>query len=182
MKKIFLTFILISLTSLNNLFSQIIYDFNSKVNLKDWYIVNDDVMGGVSFSQLEFDNNGNIIFNGQISLDNNGGFASMRCDLSVFNLSRKKVINLRVKGDKKTYQLRIKKNRYDYHSYVYSFSTSGTWELISINLSDMYPSFRGRRINDDNYIGRNIQQLSILISNNVEENFSLKIDKIFLSN
>ena len=106
MKKIFLIFILISLISLNNLFSQIIYDFNSKLNLKDWYIVNDDVMGGVSFSQLEFDNNGNIIFNGQISLDNNGGFASMQCDLSVFNLSRKKVINLRVKGDEKTYQLR----------------------------------------------------------------------------
>lgn len=182
MKKIFIIAIIIQIFSSSNLFSQIIYDFNSEKQLQDWIIVNDDVMGGVSSSQLEFDDSGNILFSGKISLKNNGGFASMRCNLSTYNYSRKKVINIRLKGDGKMYQLRIKKNRFDYYSYVYSFSTSGFWEVISINLSDMYPSYRGMRINDANYRASNIQQLSILISNNVEENFSLKIDKIFLSN
>ena len=111
MKKIFVIAIIIQIISSSNLFSQIIYDFNSEKQLQDWTIVNDDVMGGVSSSQLEFDDSGNILFSGKISLKNNGGFASMRCNLSTFNYSSKKAINIRLKGDGKMYQLRIKKKQ-----------------------------------------------------------------------
>lgn len=43
---------------------------------EDWAVVNDTVMGGVSSSTL--DRNTGILFSGALSLDNNGGFVSMR--------------------------------------------------------------------------------------------------------
>ena len=160
--------------------AQNIFDFGSDVNLKNWYIVNDDVMGGVSSSTLTINNSGHGLFSGKISLDNNGGFASARHNLKNINVSKNNTINIILKGDKKIYQLRIKENNYDYHSYVYNFMTSGKWEVISINLKDMYPSYRGRKLNDQNFNGKQINQLSILISNKLEESFSLLIDKLYI--
>ena len=39
-----------------------IYDFTNESDLSGWMIVNDDVMGGVSRSNLKIDNNGNGFF------------------------------------------------------------------------------------------------------------------------
>ena len=44
----------------------------------------------------------------------------------------------------------------------------------------MYPSFRGRRLNYNNFAGFEIEELSILIGNKVEEQFLLIIDNIFV--
>ncbi len=43
-----------------------------------WRIVNDAVMGGLSSSTVSINNEGKILFSGNVSLDNNGGFASLR--------------------------------------------------------------------------------------------------------
>ena len=64
---LFLAITLISFISFS-LNAQNIFDFDSDVNLKNWYIVNDDVMGGVSSSTLSIDNSGHGIFSGEISL------------------------------------------------------------------------------------------------------------------
>jgi uncharacterized surface protein with fasciclin (FAS1) repeats len=42
-----------------------------------WRIVNDDVMGGISDSRFRIDG-GKAVFTGRLSLENNGGFASVR--------------------------------------------------------------------------------------------------------
>merc|ERR1712078_587531 len=118
---------------------------------------------GVSTASLSVNKSGYGIFSGKISLENNGGFASIRHNFNKINVSKNNTINIVVKGDKKKYQLRIKENNSDYHSYVYNFITSGKWEVISINLHDMYPSFRGRKLNDQKFSGYHINQLSILI-------------------
>ncbi|OUV70063.1 MAG: CIA30 family protein [Flavobacteriales bacterium TMED123] len=170
---------LISVVSFS-LNAQNIFDFGSDLNLKNWYIVNDDVMGGASNATLTINNSGHGVFSGKISLKNNGGFASTQHNFKKINVSKGNTINIVLKGDKKIYQFRIKENIYDYHSYVYNFITSGKWEVISINLKDMYPSYRGRKLNDKNFSGKQINQLSILISNKVEENFSLLIDKLYI--
>ena len=61
-------------------------------------------------------------------------------------VSNNAYFKIKLKGDDKKYQLRIKTNRSDYQSYVASFQTSSEWETIIIALKDMYPSFRGRKI------------------------------------
>jgi NADH dehydrogenase [ubiquinone] 1 alpha subcomplex assembly factor 1 len=54
-----------------------LFTFTSPDSATDWSVVNDTVMGGVSSGQLVVDN-GALVFSGELSLDNNGGFASVR--------------------------------------------------------------------------------------------------------
>ena len=56
---------------------KIIFNFQTVTNSAAWQVVNDDVMGGVSTSDFRV-TNGAAVFQGEVSLANNGGFASVR--------------------------------------------------------------------------------------------------------
>ncbi|NNJ70502.1 MAG: CIA30 family protein, partial [Kiritimatiellales bacterium] len=101
----------------------------SFANLNDWRVVNDGVMGGVSRSELELADGDTLVFRGVVSLENNGGFASVRHDLESLALSRKDGIMLRVKGDGKRCQLRLRTSgRFDGMAYKADFQTvQGQW-------------------------------------------------------
>ena len=181
MKKKSCYLILLLFLNQTNLMSQnIIYDFNKQSDISNWVIVNDDVMGGISSCDISLDNEGNGIFEGKISTANNGGFSSIRLNLDKVNTKNYRHIKIRLKGDNKKYQLRIKANRSDYHSYVYSFKTLNTWEIIKIPLKEMYPSFRGRKLAMNNFDNYFIEQISFLVGNKKDENFKLLIDSIIL--
>ena len=51
--------------------------FPDAASIAGWSVVNDTVMGGVSTGQLEW-SDARLVFTGELSLDNNGGFASVR--------------------------------------------------------------------------------------------------------
>jgi hypothetical protein len=87
-------------------------------------------------------------------------------------------IVIKLQGDGKEYQFRIKSNSGDYYSYIAPFSTSG--EEIVIPLKDMYPSFRGRKLNQPNFSKDSIEEITLLIGNKKKEEFKLLIDKIEL--
>jgi len=88
---------------------QLIYDFNSSENPENWTIVNDGVMGGLSSSTMNLNEEGHGVFTGKISLKNNGGFASVRHFTNMSNVGSYKYINLKVRGNPSTYQFRLKK-------------------------------------------------------------------------
>ena len=77
MKNLILNIILLISISMH---SQSIDLLNPEKNigLDNWSIVNDDVMGGISTSYLSVSDEKKLIFNGNLSLENNGGFASSR--------------------------------------------------------------------------------------------------------
>jgi len=54
--------------------SQLFFDFNHNTNISDWKIIDDVVMGGKSNGKFNIDSDGNGVFSGDVSLDNNGGF------------------------------------------------------------------------------------------------------------
>ncbi len=54
-----------------------VFDFSASDSAIGWSVVNDTVMGGVSSGQVVL-SDGSLIFSGELSLDNNGGFASLR--------------------------------------------------------------------------------------------------------
>ena len=56
----------------------VIHQFDTPSSTQDWHPINDGVMGGASISQLRFDSAGHAVFEGEVSLHNNGGFASVR--------------------------------------------------------------------------------------------------------
>ena len=167
----------------NNLMSQnVIYDFNNQSELSNWIIVNDDVMGGLSSCKMSLDKNGNGVFEGQISTANNGGFSSIRHNLNKIEVKEGAYFLLRLNGDNKEYQFRVKTNRRDYYSYIIPFKTSDEWETIMIPVVDMYPSFRGRKLDINNFSDDYFEQITFLVGNKKNESFKLLIDNIVLFN
>jgi NADH dehydrogenase [ubiquinone] 1 alpha subcomplex assembly factor 1 len=176
MLKYILTFFLFMY--LNN--STTIIDFNTKTNIENWRVVDDVVMGGKSSGSFKINNEGVGVFEGKVSLENNGGFSSVRCRFDKIKVDDYTTVSFKIKGDGKQYQFRIKANSRDYYSYIATFETSGDWEEIEIPLNKMYPSWRGRKLDMQNFSKNQIEEIAFLISNKKEEQFKLLIEKIEL--
>lgn len=158
-----------------------IHDFSVEDDLQNWYVVNDGVMGDLSQGTLQIDEAGHAEFKGEVSLENYGGFTSIRSSFQPLYVEEFTTIKLRVKGDGKNYQFRVKSDTRQRQSYITTFETSGTWETVEIQLKDLSPSFRGMQLNMPNYPGEVLSDISILIGNKKAERFSLLIDKIWLA-
>jgi hypothetical protein len=86
------TYLLIMNTSL-------IYDFNKNSFPKDWRIIDDGVMGGLSQGSFSVDADGNGVFAGTVSLENNGGFSSVRYQCEKIKVTKDSKVRIRLKGD-----------------------------------------------------------------------------------
>lgn len=163
---------------MNNI-QEIIFDFNKNTIINNWRIVDDVVMGGRSNGNFKINNQGHGEFSGTISLENNGGFSSLRYRFKPKEVKNYQYIILKVKGDSKKYQFRVKDNLSNYYSFIANFETTEEWQTIKIRLSDMYPAFRGRTLNMDNFSSKKIEEIAFLIGNKKAENFKLEIDAIY---
>jgi len=158
----------------------LIFDFDKKTDIQNWRIVDDVVMGGRSDGSFTLSPEGHGLFAGRVSLENNGGFSSVRYGFEKIKVEANSKIVITLKGDGKPYQLRVKEDSSTRHSYIAPFVTSGEWQEIAIPLADMYPVFRGRKLDLPNFAHRQIKEIVILIGNKENETFRLLIDKIEL--
>ncbi|NET88422.1 MAG: NAD(P)H-binding protein [Kamptonema sp. SIO1D9] len=132
---------------------KILFDFTQPTeDLKSsWGAVDDVVMGGVSESGIRLA--GNVaIFSGNVSTENNGGFASVRNRnfQPPLDLSSYAGIELRVKGDGKRYKFIMRcENNWDGISYCYSFDTvKDEWITVRIPFKDLIAVFRAKTVPD----------------------------------
>ena len=160
--------------------TQLIFDFNSNSNISNWSVVDDVVMGGRSTGNFKINKNGFGEFYGNVSLENNGGFSSVRYRFSAIEMKGFNEVVLRVKGEVKKYQFRIKDDLNNQYSFTSIFETNGEWQTIKISLSEMYPVFRGRKLELGNFSSESIVEIAFLIGNKTAENFKLEIDNIYL--
>lgn len=157
----------------------IICDFRERC--LEWRNVDDVVMGGVSHSALQSDSGKSAIFSGVLSLDRNGGFASVRTTLDRHDFSAFDRFRIRVLGDGKRYSFRVRNDaRFDGVVYACDFSTvEGQWMEIDLPFSAFRPLFRGAIVSGAPPIDPgNIVQIGFLISSKQEGPFSLQIDWI----
>ncbi|MFN3998425.1 CIA30 family protein [Algoriphagus sp.] len=160
--------------------SLVLFDFSSTSDWSVWEIENDVVMGGISTSQLTRSEEGYGVFIGKVSLENDGGFASIQYHFSQKNITGFTKAVIRLKGDGKGYQFRIKADLKERADYIYTFKTTGEWETIEILLNKMEPSYRGNKLNQPNFNADQIQEARFMIGNGRSESFRLEIDKIEL--
>lgn len=158
----------------------VLFDFSENSNIQNWIVVNDGVMGGLSKGSFSLSDDGHALFKGYVSLENNGGFSSVRYNLESKSVKNYKKIKLRLKGDGKQYQIRVKTGISDYYSYIAYVKTNGEWQTLEILFSEMIPSFRGYKLDLPNYPGEYLEQFAILIGNKKKEDFELYLDKIEL--
>ena len=160
--------------------AEVIYDFSEKSSLRYWSVVDDGVMGGVSQGSLRINYEGHGVFSGYVSLENYGGFSSIRYNTTPVSVVGYEFLSIKVFGDDKDYQIRIKSDYYDRHVYVKSFYAESKWQEILIPLNQMKPQFRGRKLRMKNFKDDSIVEVGILIGNKVQEDFTLFIDQISL--
>lgn len=165
---------------LSLLMTQEIFNFQKSSDISRWIVVDDIVMGGRSSGFFRLDKDGHGVFTGEVSLENNGGFSSVRYNFDNMQTNGHEKIKIRLCGDGKEYQFRIKNKASDYVSFVTSFETTGEWEEIEIELKEMYPSFRGRLLDQPNFSFDSFESIAFFIGNNKHENFHLLIDSIYL--
>ncbi len=147
-------------------------DFSNPNTLRDSWIVNDGVMGGVSQSSLRQDID-SMLFEGVVSLENNGGFASMRS--SVRFPQGTQLIELFAKGDGKRYKLVLRTELAPRVTYVADFIALPTWQTYRFNLSQFKSTFRGRDVNAPTLSFSDVIDFGILISNNQAGSFAIQL-------
>jgi monofunctional biosynthetic peptidoglycan transglycosylase len=109
---------------------------------QDWRIVNDGVMGGRSTAQLTKASD-HLLWTGRISLENNGGFSSVRSPQGNYDLSESEGISFRFRGDGRRYALNLKTTRgFSPVSYQFYFQTvAGEWMDIEVPFEDMMGTY-----------------------------------------
>ena len=157
-----------------------IFEFSNTCDITPWKTVDDAVMGGKSSGYFSLNEEGHGVYEGDVSLENNGGFASVKCQVDAINTKGFSKIRLKIKGDGKRYQFRIKDNSSNKHAYIAYFQTSTDWEIIELSLANMYPTFKGKKLDMPNFNGDKIEEIAFLIANKKTEHFKLEIKSIVL--
>lgn len=157
-----------------------IFEFNKTCDVTPWNTVDDAVMGGKSSGYFSLNEEGHGVYEGDVSLENNGGFASVKYRFDDMDVRAFTKIRLKIKGDGKRYQFRIKDNTSSKHAYIAYFETSENWEIIELTLANMYPTFKGKKLDMPNFNGDKIEEVAFLIANKKAEHFRLEIDSIVL--
>lgn len=156
-----------------------IVDFEDSGEAGRWYTVDDVVMGGVSRGAFAVARGGIGVFSGELSLENNGGFSSVRRDID--GLGDVAAIALRVKGDGRRYQLRLKMDQGDRApSYRAKFDTQpNEWLILTLPLQSFEPVFRGRLIENASALSaERVQEIGFLLADKQGGEFRLEIDWI----
>ena len=146
-----------------------------------WQPINDGVMGGVSSSSAQLTASGTLVFSGTVSLENNGGFASIRSSGAAGAGPAARGITLTVGGDGKRYKLNLRTSEaFDSVQYQAAFATrAGDWETIRIPFGEFRPVFRGRAVTDAPPLDpKHIVSVGFLISDRQAGPFRLEIRTI----
>jgi monofunctional biosynthetic peptidoglycan transglycosylase len=160
---------------------RVLFAFDGDEGPDRWMVVNDGVMGGLSRSRIFFTENNTAVFAGEISLANNGGFASVRSRPRAMPTAGTSRLVVRVRGDGREYQLRIRtEDAFDGVAYRWTFKTrADDWITIDASYRDFVPTFRGRILRDVPPIDPGaIRQFGFLIADKKEGPFRLEVDSI----
>jgi len=145
------------------------------MSVEPWYAINDNVMGGLSRGGIALSDVG-LHFNGTLSLQNNGGFSSVRRPVSD-DLTDSRGIRLTIKGDGRKYQLRLRQDQsFDGVAWRREFASDGSVQVIDLPYPEFEAVHRGRRIKNAGAVDPvHIAQLGFLIADKKEGGFSLSI-------
>jgi len=160
---------------------KIILDFSNSSKIGRWMVVNDGVMGGISRSKFRLHSKGYLVFEGQLSTDYGGGFASLRSDYVNWEIANFDGIIIKVRGDGKIYQFRCRMGN-DYYdiSYQSSFkSKKKLWQEIRLPFREFVPTYRGRIVKGMPYLDpKDIRSIGLMISEKQVGDFRLDVSWI----
>ena len=147
----------------------------------DWYVVNDGVMGGLSQGTIALKET-SILFTGTVSLENNGGFSSLRSPFSSYDLSKYQtvVITYRSSGMNFAFNLATSKRWFDPVYRTSLIDTNNQWTTLEVSLTDFKEVVIGRatgnRLKEDQL--DQIIRLGFITNEKKASPFSLEVASI----
>jgi len=159
---------------------RILFKFDKPDSAKPWQTVNDGVMGGRSDGRFKINEDKKMEFFGTLSLENNGGFASVRSRESKLGLKKDDSIVIRVRGDGRDYNFRLNVPRsIGRISYRQSFKTKkDEWIEITLPTEKFVANWRGRTFPDQKLDPSNITGMGIQLSDKKPGPFKLEVEWI----
>lgn len=150
---------------------------------KQWVTVNDGVMGGVSEGNVRRTDDGTLEFYGNLSLRNNGGFASVRSMPQALNFEDGDTLVARVRGDGREYYLNVYEPSFRMaFSYRAPIKTEeGKWIEVRVPLSDFYATSFGRRVPNAELNPSKVHSVGFLLSDKKAGPFRLEVESIRLA-
>ena len=159
------------------------FDFSEVEQVEYWTIVDDGVMGGISQGNW-YQEDDHAVFEGNVSLDNNGGFSSVRIGFRPVDLSEFDGIALKVRGDGQKYAFgfRDMNSRYEHRmTFETTLGEEDEWEFIFIPFDNLTTTSFGREVPNAAPLDPSlIRGMTLIISDKQEGSFRLEIDSISL--
>lgn len=161
------------------------FDFGETgVNTGHWFVVVDGVMGGRSSAALIATEN-SVVLSGDISLENRGGFASIRTPYGDYDLSEFTQLQIRYRSTGQSFAFTLSNFR---RFYMPRFkhvlpNTYGAWDEVSVR----FDNFKKMRFGDELGGGptsaelKNIIRLGLISNDKIAGPFSLEVDYIKFS-
>jgi NADH dehydrogenase [ubiquinone] 1 alpha subcomplex assembly factor 1 len=160
--------------------STILFEFVKSDAADTWQVVNDGVMGGISEGRFRITADKTMEFFGTLSLENNGGFTSVRSRQRNLGLRKGDMILLRVRGDGREYSLNLyDPGRMMAFSYRAMFATKkDEWIEVRIPMKSFVATSFGEIVDSPPLDSSDINALGFLLSDKKAGPFKLEIEWI----
>ena len=121
-----------------------------------------------------------ILTFGTLSLENNGGFASVRSRLGEVNLENSDSITARIRGDGREYTMNLYVPRGSGgYSFRQSFNTKkGEWIEVSVPVNKFVATYRGRVFPNQKFDPTKVNSLGFLLGDKKAGPFKLEVEWI----
>jgi monofunctional biosynthetic peptidoglycan transglycosylase len=155
-------------------------DFDNEIG--EWRVVVDGVMGGRSTGRVARNEPGVLEFSGDLSLENNGGFSQMRCDVSGDQFAGMRGIEITVRGDGRKYNfdVRCANARVMAGGFQRAFATRDSeWTTIRMPFDDFRLYSFGRPVaGAPSIVATMIESIGVTLSDKTEGPFRLDVASI----
>lgn len=160
-----------------------LFRFDTAASVADFSPIDDRVMSGRSASRLRHDAAGHAVFEGEVSLEEGGGFASVRSRPLALGCAQAVTCRIEVLGDGKRYKLNLRTDDlFDGVAYQALFEpVPGAWTLLRLPLASFVPTWRGRPVDGASALRpEGLRQLGLAIGDRQAGAFALALRSISL--
>ncbi|MDO9286277.1 MAG: CIA30 family protein [Aquabacterium sp.] len=164
-----------------------LFCFDHPEALAGWAAIDDRVMGGVSRSRMRHAPAGHAVFEGQLSLAQGGGFASVRArtgTAAVADAVDATAALIEVRGVAQRYKLTLfTADGADALGYQHDFvPDADRWTLMRLPLADFVARFRGREVPGAPALdAARLRQVGLMIAGRQAGPFALDLRSITLA-
>jgi NADH dehydrogenase [ubiquinone] 1 alpha subcomplex assembly factor 1 len=160
---------------------RVLFDFTGADPAKEWQPVNDGVMGGVSEGRFRITEDKTLEFFGTLSLENNGGFASVRSKAKKLGFEKGDTVVARVRGDGREYMLNLYLNKpliaFSYRATVQT--KKDEWIEVKVPLEKFEATSFGRVVKDAGAVKpEEINAIGFMLSDKKAGPFKMEVEWI----